>query len=332
MKIEHSEKKQFKKKLIYLITYLEVIYIKMSGYPTLTADTFDIKKVSITEPKKKGDRWISYIQHDKNLFLMQTEEGGRTPFGVKSFAGEKSGENNDYNLNVSLNSTGELVKKLHQLDEAMLDFGIEHSKTILKQKYSAAQREVVRALYTSCVKVADEGDYPPRITLKIQRKSVDNPVPRILFFHSETEEVEIESFEQLVRLIPKGSSVKALFTMKPWFISGKFGITMILEQIIVSKQSGGRPTSYAFNDKTGAIATVIPAAKAVADVVEEDDDIEEVEADADAESKENSDAVDSEAEEEEEEEDVQVKKNVKKAVVQTPAPAVVKKKPTVARK
>ena len=68
----------------------------MSGYPTLTAETLDTKKITITEPKKKNDKIVSYIQHDKSLFFLQTEDGGRTPFGVNSFAGEKSGENNDY--------------------------------------------------------------------------------------------------------------------------------------------------------------------------------------------------------------------------------------------
>lgn len=305
----------------------------MSGYPTLTAETLDTKKITITEPKKKNDKIVSYIQHDKSLFFLQTEDGGRTPFGVNSFAGEKSGENNDYKLNISLTPNGPLVKKLQQIDELMLDFGIEYSQTIFKTKtkYTAAQKEVVRALYTSCVKVPEEGDYPPRITLKIQRKSAENPVPRVLFFHSETEEVEIESFEQLVKLIPKGSTVKALVSMKPWFISGKFGITMTLEQVIVNKQSSGRPTSYAFNDKTGAVAVVIPAAKAVVD----DDEAEDVDAEAETEEKENTDAPDSDAaeeeEEEEEEEEVVQVKNVKKAATPAPAAVAAKKKP-VARK
>jgi len=302
----------------------------MAELKFVTSENFDISKISATEPKKKNDRLQSILLFEGSPFYLQTEDGGRAPFGVKSFTG---GDKTDYTLNVSLNADGDFVKKLHQLDEFMLDFGIEHSKTIFKQKYTAAQREVVRAMYTSCVKVAEEGDYPPRIAIKIQKRSIDNPVPQVLFFHSETEEVEIESFEQLTKLIPQGSGVKALITLRPWFISGRFGITMTLQQILVPKRSGGRPTTYAFNDKTGAVATKIPASKAAAVVADdEEDDVAEAEAEdnTDVVSVEDSDAA--EEEEEEEEEEAPPPKTVKKAVAAAPAPAAAKKKPVAARK
>lgn len=307
----------------------------MTELKIVAPEELDIKKISVTEPKKKNDRLQSIILFGGSPFYLQTPEEGRAPFGVRSFAGDKSGdkkgaEKPDYSLNISLNDTGSFVKFLRDLDEYMLDFGIEHSKIIFKQKYTSAQKEVVRAMYTSCVKVSEDGDYPPRIAVKIQKKSAEDVSPQILFFHSETEEVEIESFEQLTKLIPNGSNVKALISLRPWFISGRFGITMTLQQILVPKRSGGRPTSYAFNDKTGAVATKIPAAKA-AITTEDDDEVEDVPAEdeehTEPDSVEDSDvaaAVEDEEEEEEEEEVQTSKKNVKKAVA-APAPTAVKK-------
>ena len=306
----------------------------MTELKIVAPEELDIKKISVTEPKKKNDRLQSIILFGGSPFYLQTPEEGRAPFGVRSFAGDKNGdkkgaEKTDYSLNISLNDTGVFVKFLRDLDDYMLDFGIEHSKTIFKQKYTATQKEVVRAMYTSCVKVSEDGDYPPRIAVKIQKKSAEDNSPQLLFFHSETEEVEIESFEQLTKLIPNGSGVKALISLRPWFISGRFGITMTLQQILVPKRSGGRPTSYAFNDKTGAVATKIPAAKAAIAAADEDDEVEDVPAEEDEhtepESVEDSDVAAAVEEEEEEEEEVQTsKKNVKKAVA-APAPAAVKK-------
>ena len=302
----------------------------MSDFPIVSPDTLDISKITATEPKKKNDRLQSYLMYDGAQFYIETE-WGRAPFGVRSFVG---GEKTDYTLNISLTPDGDFVKKLVALDEFMIDFGIEHSMTIFKKKYTPSQKEVVRAMYTSSVKVADEGDYPPRIAPKIQKKSVSDPTPRLLFYHSETEEVEIENFDQLVKLVPPSSRVKAIIQLKPWFVSGRFGITYTVEQLLVSKRAGGRPLTYAFNDRTGAIATKIPAAKAT-EGIEDDEEGHAAENDADEQentdvvSVENSDNV-AEVEEEEDEEEAPPPKNVKKAP--GPVAAAPKKAPVAAPK
>lgn len=294
----------------------------------ITPKEFDISNLSATEPKKKNDRLQSAILYNNSTFMLQTEDGGRAPFGVKSFIG---GDKTDYTLSISLDPNGELVQKLRQLDDYMLDFGIEHSKLLFKQKYSPAQKEVVRAMYTSCIKIAEEGDYPPRISLKIQKRSIDDPKPNLLFYSSGgadgkgIEEVEVESFDQLVKLIPNGSNVKALIVLRPWFVSGRFGITMSAKQLLVPKRSGGFPTTYAFNNGDGVTVSPVKvsASKVAAAIAasDEEDDVAEVD------DKENTDVVsveDSDAEEEEEEEE-KPSKTVKKAAAPAPAPAAAAK-------
>lgn len=285
---------------------------------------FDVSKITATEPRKKNERLQSILLYNGSPFYLETE-WGRAPFGVTTFDGEKT---DNYSVNISLTPDGDFVKNLLALDEKMIDFGIEHSMAIFKRKYNPNQRDVVRAMFTSSVKLDEKGEYPPRIAPKIQKKSVSDSSPQLLFYHSETEEVDIETYDQLTKLVTKGSKIKALVSLRPWFISGRFGVAYTIQQILVPKRSGGRPTTYAFNDKTGAVATKISAEKAASSIKgdDEDDDIDNVDvAEAedhhtDPESVEDSDVVEAAEAEDEEEEDKppSPKKNVKKAP--TPAP------------
>jgi hypothetical protein len=282
----------------------------------ISTEDFDVSNVTATEPKKKNDRLQSYLLYNASTFYVETNFG-RAPFGVKAFEG---GDKTDYSLNISLEHDDKLVQSFNELDEYMIDFAVEHSLLIFKKKYTSAQREVVRAMYTSLVKKSDGGDYPPRIAPKIQKKSSTDLTPELLFYHSEEEEVEIESFSQLEKLVPKGARVKAIVSLRPWFVSGRFGVNLTIQQILVQKMSSGKPTSYAFGNKTGIVSTKITASESIKSIEkakeEEPEDEQELEeekkADTDVESVEDSDVVEAQDEEEEEDEEPQPQKVVRK--------------------
>ena len=246
---------------------------------------------------------------------------------MKAFEG---GDKTDYSLNISLEHDDKLVQSFNELDEKMIDFAVEHSMIIFKKKYTSAQREVVRAMYTSLVKKSDGGDYPPRIAPKLQKKSSTDFTPELLFYHSEEEEVEIESFSQLEKLVPKGARVKAIVSIRPWFVSGRFGLNLTIQQILVPKMSSGKPTTYAFSNKTGVASTKLTASesiKAIENEEEPEDEQEEQKADTDVESVEDSDVVEAQ-EEDEEDEEPQPQKVVRKptsAPVSAAKPAAVQK-------
>ena len=284
----------------------------------ITTEEFDVSNITITEPKKKNERLVSYIQYKSDMFYVETNIG-RTPFGVKAFkAEEKSDKLPEFVVNISLEENDKLIQSFYELDEKMIEFAIDNSLAIFKKKYTSAQREVVRAMYTSLVKKSDGGDYPPRIAAKIQKKSSTDPTPELLFYHSEEEEVEIESFSQLEKLVPKGARVKAIVSIRPWFVSGRFGLNLTIQQILVPKMSSGKPTTYAFSNKTGVASTKITASQSIKAIEqakeeepeEEQEHEEEQKADTDVESVEDSDVV--EAQEEDEEEDQQPQKVVRK--------------------
>jgi hypothetical protein len=280
----------------------------------ISTEDFDVSNVTATEPKKKNDRLQSYLLYNSSTFYVETNFG-RAPFGVKAFEG---GDKTDYSLNISLEPGDKLIQSFNELDEYMINVAIEHSLMIFKKKYTSAQREVVRAMYTSLVKKSDGGDYPPRIAPKIQKKSSTDQTPELLFYHSEEEQVEIESFSQLEKLVPKGARVKAIVSIRPWFVSGRFGLNLTIQQILVPKMSSGKPTTYAFSNKTGIVSTKITASdsiKAIEQAKEEepeDEKEEEQKADTDVESVEDSDVVEAQEEDEEEDEEPQPQKVVRK--------------------
>jgi len=276
----------------------------------ISTEDFDVSNVTATEPKKKNDRLQSYLLYNTSTFYVETNFG-RAPFGVKAFEG---GDKTDYSLNISLEQDDKLIQSLSELDEYMIDFAVEHSLLIFKKKYNPSQREVVRAMYTSSVKKSEGGDYPPRIAPKIQKKSSTDLTPALLFYHSEEEEVEIESFSQLEKLVPKGARVKAIVSLRPWFVSGRFGVNLTIQQILVPKMSTGKPTTYAFGNKTGVASTKITATESIkaiekAKEEEPEDDQEEQKADTDVESVEDSDVIEAQ---EDEEDEPEPPKNVRK--------------------
>ena len=300
----------------------------------ISTEDFDVSNVTATEPKKKNDRLQSYLLYNSSTFYVETNFG-RAPFGVKAFEG---GDKTDYSLNISLEHDDKLVQSFNELDEKMIDFAVDNSPIIFKKKYTTQQREVVRAMYTSLVKKSDGGDYPPRIAPKIQKKSSTDLTPELLFYHSEEEEVEIESFSHLEKLVPKGARVKAIVSIRPWFVSGRFGLNLTIQQILVPKMSSGKPTTYAFSNKTGVASTKITASdsiKAIEKAKEEEpedeqEQEEEQKADTDVESVEDSDVVEAQEEDEEEDEEPQPQKVVRKP---SSAPvAVAAAKPAAAQK
>jgi len=301
----------------------------------IPTEEFDVSCITATEPKKKNERLQSYLLYNSGMFHVETNIG-RAPFGVKAFeAGEKS-DKTDYSLNISLEHDDNLIDGLTKLDEYMIDFAVEHSMTIFKKKYTPAQREVVRAMYTSPVKKSEGGDYPPRIAPKIQKKSSTDLTPALLFYHSEEEEVEIESFSQLEKLVPKGARVKAIVSLRPWFVSGRFGVNLTIQQILVPKMSSGKPTTYAFSNKTGVVSTKISANESIKAIEKqkeeepEDEHEEEQKAGTDVESVEDSDVVEAEEEEEEEQPQKVVRKPSSAPVAASTAKPAAAQKPRAA--
>jgi hypothetical protein len=312
---------------------------------SVSPSEINAKNVSVTDPrKKKSDKGTERIVA---LILYKGAPGYwetpalRAPFGVNSFTKGESG-GSDYSLNLSLDADDNFTKQLAKIDELMIDYGVKHSKMLFGKQYTADQRPVVEALYTPVLKpgrVDGDNHYPPRIAPKIMRDREENVRPNLLFYHSRDDQVELESFEQLQELIPKGSNVKALVAPRPWFISGRFGLSLNVLQVLAGKRKGSRPKGYAFNDDSEAPPAVEEESTSEeaeeADVAEKEESVENSEseaeaADSDAEAEEESEAeVEEESEAEEEEE---VAPPPKKSASKKSAAAPARKRTTASKK
>lgn len=234
---------------------------------TLPPHELDASKVSITEPKKNKDSRINaYMLQSGNTMYVQTPRL-RAPFGISGFV-PKGSTTKEWSLNLSAVSdeaakndpenaakVNNWFKQWEQIDDMMIDHGIQHSKTIFGKTYTPKQNEVVRALYTQLVKNRDDDKYPHRIQPKIAKKRDPNDktkvledMPDIKVYNENKEELKFNSFEELEKAVPKGGYVRAILQPKVWYIAGKFGLSMTVLQLEVSERSGGRPNDYAFGD------------------------------------------------------------------------------------
>jgi len=230
---------------------------------SVSPNELDSANVTITDPRKrksektKTERIVSLMLYNQSPAYFETPLC-RAPFGINTYAKGDTGIS-DYSLNLSLDPEDNFTKQCANIDNLMIDYGVKHSKMLFGKQYTPEQRPVVEALYTPMLKegkIDGDNHYPPRIAPKILRKHEDATVPNVLFYHSKDEEVDVESFDHLIDLVPKGSSNKTLIVPRPWFISGRFGTSLNVLQILAPKRKSMRPKSFAFNDELGATEKV----------------------------------------------------------------------------
>jgi hypothetical protein len=239
----------------------------------LSVNSLNIEDIAITNPKLNKDKRLT-----AGIINTSTNSGAfiQTPslfnaFGVSSF-----GESESYsislkaigNQNENPDDISKLFNFLKNLDNIAVDYGIKHSLTIFKKKYTEDQRSIMEdLLYNKCVKssVGSDGTvYPDKITLKIMKKDVDN-TPDLLVFKDDgtknmKEPLEITGWEHLQSLIPKNTPIKAIIQPKIYFVNSKMGINFKVWQILLPNfERVGRPISYAFSDEPSIKNNTEPA-------------------------------------------------------------------------
>ena len=230
----------------------------------LTSKTLDIETTVITNPKLNKNKQLSAgIINSKTRSAVYIETPYLiNPFGVSSYDGGKTITDEQRTYSISLKATGgqsenneeiqTLFNYLKELDEKAIDYGILNSQQIFKKKYEESQRSIlVDLLYNRCVKpsvAADGTVYPDKITLKIMKN--DQMKPDVLVFKDSPTPLEINSWEDLQNIIPKGTAVKAIMQPKLYFVNGKMGINFRVLQIkLPNFEKIGKPITYAFSEQ-----------------------------------------------------------------------------------
>jgi len=229
----------------------------------LTAKTLDIETTLITNPKLNKNKQLSAgIINSKTRSAVYIETPYLiNPFGISSYDGGKTITEEQRTYSISLKAAGgqnenleeiqTLFNYLKELDEKAIDYGLIHSQQIFKKKYEESQRSIlVDLLYNRCVKpsVGQDGTvYPDKITLKVMKN--EQMKPDVLVFKDSPTPLEIENWDHLQDIVPKGTAIKVIMQPRLYFVNGKMGINFRVLQIkLPNFEKVGRPITYAFSE------------------------------------------------------------------------------------
>ena len=126
---------------------------------------FDVDEVTISPPKvsKTGRTQIDVRYHGKS-FITTTPEMS-FPYSPNA-PYDKDNLNGNYKMDLNLTDPY-LLEQLNKFYEKVVDYAIEHSKTLFKTTYTPAQREIVMAFIPHPVKHSDKwGD---KMSIKIKQ-------------------------------------------------------------------------------------------------------------------------------------------------------------------
>lgn len=246
--------------LSYIVDQVQKGLKKEASLNVLSPDELDISKIVITPPVIGDDKSVSaYIRYNNNganeRFVVQTPYCGNR-FGITRYS-----ENSDYSLQVSLSYGGrdesqESFEKLQQfiggLDEKILDYVIEHSKTIFDLEYSQDDKSFLdgtqykRKLraYTN-----PEGKTYYSIELKVKAKK-DSEEPNLKLIVDEVS-TPVATIEELQELVQKNTPVKLQVSFRLIFLNGKVYLSLKPEVVEINKkpQQSSNSKSYGFSDE-----------------------------------------------------------------------------------
>lgn len=254
---------------------------KQTNNSVLRADQLNVNLMSITVPRKRNDKFVSYLlQNNEPVYSMTP--WSYAVFGVSKFIPKQQGGSNlpqqdkgtgqsQWSINLSARSYDEKDTELvesyfnqwKEVDELMISHAVQHSEILglgKTKKGGQASREVLEALYTSVVKTDPAGKFPVRLQPKIMKardrdgNELEN-VPDIKLYQTETDgsglvEIKLSSFDDLVDTVPKNSFVRAVLQPRVWYIAGKFGLSLQVVQLLVMKKKNFRPTDCVFGSVT----------------------------------------------------------------------------------
>ena len=227
--------------------------------------SIDADELILTKAKKndKGKVQASLLKDELNKsFYVET------PYLISPFSPSTYNPNNnvpeaEQNWSLSVKASPgngesqENVDKFFEifriLEQRVIDWALENSLLVFGKAYKPEQRSIIEALLEKkkLIKssIDKEGNpYPDRIDFKFSRN--DNNKPDVLIFRDTSVPLQVNSFAEIVDLIPKGSSIKAIIHPTLYTMPGGCGIRLRIVQIklVNNAQKLGKPITYAFSD------------------------------------------------------------------------------------
>ena len=226
--------------------------------PVVQPSTFDVSKVSISQPKvlDSGGK-MAYLNYGEKRLLIQTPSLP-APFGMSVF--DKAGPPK-YSVDLALRGYQDqpkpkaLFAALQKLDEYMIDQGVKNSKAWFK---ADMKREVVEAFYTPCVrfgrdKQGNQTSYPPNLKVQLRRKRDGSDFECLFYDQKSKGDPDAQPLRGIPaeELLVKRSEMTALIECTGvWFAGGKFGVSWKAVQIRLDSVPTGL-RGYGFEEEEG---------------------------------------------------------------------------------
>jgi hypothetical protein len=228
--------------------------------------SLNANKFILTKAKKndKGKVQASLLKDDEfnKSFYVETA-GVIAPFAPSTYNPNNNVPESEQNWALSVKASPangesqENVDKFFEifriLEQRVIDWALENSLLVFGKAYKPEQRSIVEALLEKkkLIKssIDKEGNpYPDRIEFKFSRD--DTGKPDVLVFRDSSVPIKVNSFAEIVELIPKGSSIKAIIHPTLYVMPGGCGIRLRIVQIklLNNTQKLGKPITYAFSD------------------------------------------------------------------------------------
>lgn len=154
----------------------------------------------------------------------------RAPFGISA----PSDQVKEYYLNLSVDDPS-VAEKLGQLDERILAFVHQNSVALLGKEIDVSVMKDL--LYSPVLKPSKDGKYAPTFKAKASAREGKETSP---VYSSGKELITLDD-------ISPGSQVASVIELNQiWFINGKFGLSMRLNQAKIT--GSNKLTKYAFDD------------------------------------------------------------------------------------
>jgi hypothetical protein len=227
--------------------------------------TIDANELILTKAKKneKGKVQASLLHPDikKSCYI-------QTPYLIAPFSPSTYNPNNNvpeveqnWSLSVkaspgngdSQENVDNFFDIFRKLEQRIVDWALENSLLVFGKVYKPEQRTIIEALLEKKklikTSVDKEGNaYPDRIDFKFSRD--ENNKPDVLIFRDTAVPLQVNSFAEIVELIPKGSAIKAIIHPTLYVMPGGCGIRLRIVQIKLANNSQklGKPITYAFSD------------------------------------------------------------------------------------
>jgi len=250
---------------------------KTQSSSVVLAKDFKASGIKFTEPKKRDGKFFVSLLNKESTFFVESP-WLQAPFSISTFQGDNT-EGKEVNKKWTLplsavaqsedekETVKQFFQELEALDNANCAYLVSHPELAGKaQNGKAKSKAVIEETMWRVMKKNKDPQYADRINPTIYsdrgEKNEDGtytPNPEkpgiTVFMSGNSDEQHPETYEELQNMIPKGSFVKAILSIREAITPQNAGLTCSAVQLLVKKRMNNKLSGYAFSDPASSSGT-----------------------------------------------------------------------------